>query len=113
MKLVTVLLTSALVVGGLGAGVYSMAEGQSPTIKTNTAVQEVIAEQTVSAEKAKETALDVTKSVQVTSVHLDDDDDDDDDTELQNVSLKISLEEAKKIALSAGKWDSHRNKIRR
>ena len=32
MKLVTVLLTSALVVGGLGAGVYSMAEGQSPQL---------------------------------------------------------------------------------
>lgn len=110
MKLVTVLLTSALVVGGLGAGVYSMAEGQSPTIKTNTAVQEVIAEQTVSAEKAKETALDVTKSVQVTSVHLDDDDDD--DTELQNVSKNFSRG-SKENSISTGKWDSHRNKIRR
>ena len=136
MKLVTVLLTSALVVGGLGAGVYSMAEGQSsPTIKTNTAIQADIAEQTVSTEKAKEMALDVTEGTQVTKVHLDDDDDDkreyemevvkedtkyevdvdaatgqvlkieqddrdDDDIELQNVSPKISLDEAKKKALA-------------
>ena len=95
MKLVTILLTSALVVGGLGAGVYSMAESQSPTIKNNTDVQADIAEQTVSTEKVKEMALDVTEGAQVTKVQVDDDA----DTEIQNISLKISPEEAKKIAL--------------
>jgi uncharacterized membrane protein YkoI len=92
MKLVTVLLTSALVVGGLGAGGYAMTEGQSPTIKNNTDVQE----QTVSTEKAKEMALDVTEGAQVTKVQVDDDA----NTEIQNISLKVSPEEAKKIALT-------------
>ena len=95
MKIVTVLLTSALVAGSLGAGVYAMSEDQSSTTKTNTSVQTDITEQTVSTEKAKEMVLDVTEDSQVTKVQLDDD-----DNKLQNVSTKISLEKAKKIALA-------------
>lgn len=62
MKLITMLLTSALIAGGLGAN--AMIDDQPVTEQTNAPSQ------TINELKAKEIALDISKGGLVTKTHL-------------------------------------------
>lgn len=132
MKLVTTLLTGALFVGALGTGAYAMTDKQPTAAQTN-APSPSISESQAKEMALNATKGEVTKfqlddgrkeyemeivnqdteydvkvdasTGKVLEMKLDDhgDNRDDDDKELQTVSPKISLEEAKKIALDKEK----------
>ena len=72
MKLITALLTGALVVGGLGTNSYAMSNNQETTIKNNTSVQTDLAEQPIRSVKAIEIAVNTTKGGLISNIYLDD-----------------------------------------
>lgn len=75
MKIVTALLTSTLVIGGLGAGTYAMTIDKQPAVEQIHVPSESVTVKTassiISESEAKESALKAVKEGQVTKIYLE------------------------------------------
>ncbi|MCM3196415.1 PepSY domain-containing protein [Priestia megaterium] len=131
MKVITTVLASAVLVGGLGASAYAMTDQSKSSTKTQTTIEETQAKdialqktdggditniQLAVDDGVKQYEVDITKGNKEYDVDIDSrsgkiiefdedqkDDDDEKEENLQNASPAISLDQAIKIALKSAK----------
>ncbi|MQR84925.1 hypothetical protein GFV16_03080 [Bacillus megaterium] len=131
MKVITTVLASAVLVGGVGASAYAMTDQSKSSTKTQTTIEEAQAKdialqktdggditniQLAVDDGVKQYEVDITKGNKEYDVEIDSssgkiiefdeeqkDDDDEKEEELQDVSPSISLDQAIKTALKSAK----------
>ncbi|MCR8924654.1 PepSY domain-containing protein [Priestia megaterium] len=131
MKVITTVLASAILVGGLGASAYAMTDQSKSSTKTQTTIEEVKAKdialqktdggditniQLAIDDGVKQYEVDITKGNKEYDVDIDSssgkiiefdeeqkDDEDVKEEKLQNISPAISLDQAIKTALKSAK----------